>query len=67
MENLDLNCFIGQPLENVERTLYDKGLNIIVEEFLKPKMKTDTKLVVQAKYVDEKTIKLVVGDFLINL
>lgn len=67
MDKLDLNSFIGEPLENVKKTLSDSGLNIIVEEFLKPKMKTDTKLVVQAKFVDEKTIKLVVGDFLINL
>ncbi len=67
MEKLDLSCFIGEPLEDVKKTLSDKGLNIIIKEFLKPKMKTDSKLVVVAKYINANTIELVVGDFLINL
>ena len=67
MDKLDLSLFVGEPLDDVKKTLSDKGLNIIVDEFIKPKMKTDTKLVVLAKYIDAKTVKLIVGDFLINL
>ena len=67
MEKLDLNSFIGEPVEDVKKTLSDRGMNIIVEEFLKPKMKTDSKLVVALRQIDANTIKLVVGDFLINL
>ena len=67
MDKLDLSLFVGEPLDDVKKTLSDRGLNIIVDEFIKPKMKTDTKLVVLAKYIDAKTVKLIVGDFLINL
>lgn len=67
MDKLDLSCFIGEPLEDVKKTLSAKGMNIIVKEFLKPKMKTDSKLVVAVKQIDVNTIELVVGDFLINL
>ncbi|MBQ7466771.1 MAG: hypothetical protein IJS74_01725 [Clostridia bacterium] len=67
MEKLDLNSFIGESVEDVKKTLSDRGMNIIVEEFLKPKMKTDSKLVVALRQIDANTIKLVVGDFLINL
>ena len=67
MDKLDLSCFIGEHLEDVKKTLSAKGVNIIVKEFLKPKMKTDSKLVVAVKQIDANTIELVVGDFLINL
>ena len=67
MEKLDLNSFIGESVEDVKKTLSDRGMNIIVEEFLKPTMKTDSKLVVALRQIDANTIKLVVGDFLINL
>ena len=67
MENIDLLSFIGETLDDVQKTLSEKGLNIIVEGFQTSKIKTDTKLVVLAKFINTNTVKLVVGDFLINL
>ena len=58
---------IGQPLNLVRTGLEEKGYQVVIKEFSKPKMKTDTQLVVKADKLTDNQIELIVGDFLINL
>ena len=52
---------------NVLKQLEDKGYNVQIQKSSKPKIKTDSELVVQVRMLGEKRVLLVVGDFLINV
>ena len=67
MENNDFLNLIGEPLEKVRKMLEDKGFAVTVREFSKPKMQTDTQLVVKADKLTDSHIELIVGDFYINI
>lgn len=58
---------IGQPLNLVRTGLEEKGYQVVIKEFSKPKMKTDTQLVIKADKLNDNTVELIVGDFLIDL
>lgn len=67
MGSLSIDHYIGQPLDLVKKELEAQGINVEVVKNSKPKIITDTELVVCAKVLEEKQVLLIVGDFLINL
>lgn len=67
MELTQLLNLIGEPVEKVKRELESKGYSVTIREFSKPKMTTDTQLVVKADKLTDNHIELIVGDFLTNL
>ena len=66
MDSIDLKQFIGQPLEKVKALFDAKGLTYITIKNSKPKIKTDSELVVCIKQ-DADKFTIIVGDFLINI
>ena len=64
---MELDCFIGKPLNIVKQELENKGFIVKVSENSLSKIQTDYKLVVSLKLLSEKEIELIVGDFLINI
>ena len=58
---------IGERVELAKKQLEDKGYNVQIQKSSKPKIKTDSELVVQVRMLGEKRVLLVVGDFLINV
>lgn len=67
MELTQLLNFIGEPVDKVKRELESMGYLVTIREFSKPKMITDTQLVVKADKLTDNHIELLVGDFLTNL
>ena len=64
-ENFDK--LIGERVEIAKKQLENKGYNVQIQKSSKPKIKTDSELVVQVRMLGEKQVLLVVGDFLINV
>ena len=63
---MDTLKYIGMPLEKAKKELEDLGYNVEVIICSKPKIKTDSILVVAARK-EGKNVQLVVGDFLIGV
>ena len=67
MELTQLLNLTGEPVDKVKRELESMGYLVTIREFSKPKMITDTQLVVKADKLTDNHIELIVGDFLTNL
>ena len=67
MELTQLLNLTGEPVDKVKRELESMGYLVTIREFSKPKMITDTQLVVKADKLTDNHIELLVGDFLTNL
>ena len=67
MEGNNFQDFIGEPIDIVVDHFEKNGYEVQVVKNSKPKIKTDSELVVSVKMIGEKQVLLVVGDFLINL
>ena len=61
----DFEKYIAMPLEVVKKELTGLGYNVKIEKCSKPKIKTDSELIVSVKQNGNELL-LVVGDFLIE-
>ena len=59
--------YIGEPVDFVRQEVEKQGFKVVVLKSSKPKIKTDSELVVAVKHLHDKELMLIVGDFLINV
>ena len=59
--------YIGQPVGLVKKKLEDQGYKVNVIKNSLSKIKTDYELVVSVIKKENRTIELIVGEFLINI
>lgn len=64
---INFDDFIGMPLTTAKVNLEKQGFIVQVLKSSKPKIKTDSELVIVVKQIGDKQVLLVVGDFLINI
>ena len=67
MAEINFDKFIGLPVGLVKNDLEKLGYFVDVVKTSKPKIITDTELVIKVELKQEKQVLVIVGDFLINI
>lgn len=63
MINLDLEKYRGKKVDDVKLELEALGYNVIINNNSNSRLEDTVKLVVLAKFTNEKTIEIVSGEF----